>query len=85
MTDDRTTTDVAAADASVAATRDTTRSNWSETITYSPATFAQPRCLAELREVVARSFPVTTYLPSGSDAWGDAVGRFGALVAGAGR
>jgi rhamnulokinase len=40
--------------------------------------------LAELREVVAQSFPVTTYEPSESGAWQDAVGRFGALVPGLG-
>jgi rhamnulokinase len=37
--------------------------------------------LAELREVVAGSFPVTTYEPSDSAAWTDAIGRFGELRA----
>ena len=36
--------------------------------------------LGQLREVVARSFPVTTYEPSDQAAWRDAVGRFETLV-----
>ena len=36
--------------------------------------------LADLREIVARSFPVTTYEPGERSAWEDAFGRFGELV-----
>jgi rhamnulokinase len=36
--------------------------------------------IAELRAVVARSFPVTVYEPRDTDAWTDAAGRFTALV-----
>jgi rhamnulokinase len=36
--------------------------------------------LQELRQVVARSFPVTVYEPRDSRAWDDAAGRFEALV-----
>ena len=35
--------------------------------------------IAELRAVVARSFPVTVYEPRDSSAWADAAGRFAAL------
>ena len=38
--------------------------------------------LADLREVVARSFPVTTFLPREPRAWDDAAGRFAGLIAG---
>ena len=38
--------------------------------------------IAELRAVVARSFPVTVYEPRDSSAWADAAGRFAALVDG---
>ncbi|RUL83892.1 rhamnulokinase [Tautonia sociabilis] len=40
--------------------------------------------LADLRAVVAQSFPVTTYEPTDQSAWQDAVGRFAALVPAAG-
>jgi rhamnulokinase len=36
--------------------------------------------IAELREVVARSFPVTVYEPREPAAWADAAGRFSELV-----
>lgn len=36
--------------------------------------------LAEVREVVARSFPVTVYEPREPSAWEPAIGRFGGLV-----
>jgi rhamnulokinase len=36
--------------------------------------------IAELRAVVARSFPVTVYEPRDGSAWTDAAGRFAALV-----
>ncbi len=36
--------------------------------------------IAELRAVVARSFPVTIYEPRDTAAWADAAGRFAALV-----
>jgi rhamnulokinase len=36
--------------------------------------------IAELRAVVARSFPVTVYEPRDTAAWTDAAGRFAALV-----
>jgi rhamnulokinase len=36
--------------------------------------------IAELRSVVARSFPVTVYEPRDTAAWTDAAGRFAALV-----
>lgn len=36
--------------------------------------------LADLREVVARSFPVTAYEPDRSPAWEDAAGRFAAML-----
>ena len=36
--------------------------------------------LAELRAVVARSFPVTVYEPRDSRAWHEAAGRFARLV-----
>ncbi len=36
--------------------------------------------IAELRAVVARSFPVTIYEPRDTDAWTDAAGRFAPLV-----
>ena len=36
--------------------------------------------LSDLRAVVARSFPVTTYEPRDSRAWDDAAGRFAAVV-----
>jgi rhamnulokinase len=36
--------------------------------------------LADLREVVARSFPVTVHEPRDSGAWEDAIGRFEGLV-----
>jgi rhamnulokinase len=36
--------------------------------------------IAELRAVVARSFPVTIYEPRDPDAWADAAGRFAPLV-----
>ncbi len=36
--------------------------------------------VAELREVVARSFPVTVYEPRDPAAWADAAGRFAELV-----
>ncbi|MDC0719154.1 D-arabinono-1,4-lactone oxidase [Nannocystis bainbridge] len=51
MTDDRTGNDIDLAPAA-AASRDTTQSNWSETISFTPATAASPRCLVELRELV---------------------------------
>jgi rhamnulokinase len=38
--------------------------------------------IAELRAVVARSFPVIVYEPRDSSAWADAAGRFAALVDG---
>lgn len=38
--------------------------------------------LADLRAVVARSFPVTTYEPRDTAAWDDAAGRFSNLLAG---
>ncbi len=34
----------------------------------------------ELREVVARSFPVIVYEPKNTAAWDEAAGRFGGLV-----
>ena len=37
--------------------------------------------IADLRAVVARSFPVTVYEPRDTSAWTDAAGRFGALLA----
>ena len=37
--------------------------------------------LAELRQVVARSFPVTVYEPRDPGAWDEAAGRFAGLVA----
>jgi rhamnulokinase len=40
------------------------------------------RSIAELRSVVARSFPVTVYEPRDSSAWTEAAGRFAALVPG---
>ncbi|MCY1062710.1 D-arabinono-1,4-lactone oxidase [Nannocystis sp. SCPEA4] len=52
MTDDRTSNEIEAADATVAATRATPQTNWSDTVTFTPATYAEPRCLTELREVV---------------------------------
>src|SRR5262249_58005245 len=36
--------------------------------------------LADARAVVARSFPVTAYVPRDAAAWADAAGRFAALV-----
>ena len=36
--------------------------------------------LNDVREVVARSFPVVTYEPKGTAAWEDAAGRFGGMV-----
>jgi rhamnulokinase len=36
--------------------------------------------LADLRAVVARSFPVTVYEPRDTAAWDDAAGRFMQLV-----
>jgi rhamnulokinase len=36
--------------------------------------------LADAREIVARSFPVTVYEPRDLNAWADAVGRFAGLV-----
>ena len=36
--------------------------------------------IADLRSVVARSFPVTIYEPRDTTAWSDAVGRFQSLV-----
>jgi rhamnulokinase len=36
--------------------------------------------IAELRALVARSFPVTVYNPRSSSTWADAAGRFAALV-----
>ncbi len=36
--------------------------------------------VGELREVVARSFPVTVYEPRATAAWADAAGRFAELV-----
>ena len=36
--------------------------------------------IADLRAVVARSFPVTVYEPRDTAAWTDAAGRFGELV-----
>jgi rhamnulokinase len=36
--------------------------------------------LAELRQVVARSFPVTVYEPRDPDAWEEAAGRFAEMV-----
>ena len=38
--------------------------------------------LADLRAVVARSFPVTTYEPRDTKAWDDAAGRFAELIGG---
>ena len=36
--------------------------------------------IADLRMVVAHSFPVTVYEPRDTAAWSDAIGRFTALV-----
>jgi len=36
--------------------------------------------LADLRAVVARSFPVTTYEPRHTQAWNEAAGRFQTLL-----
>ncbi|MDB5352503.1 MAG: carbohydrate kinase [Planctomycetota bacterium] len=36
--------------------------------------------LRDLRAIVARSFPVTTYEPRGTKAWDDAAGKFGGLL-----
>ena len=36
--------------------------------------------LADLRAIVARSFPVTTYEPKNTQAWDDAAGRFAGLM-----
>ncbi len=38
--------------------------------------------ISEAREVVCESFPVETYEPRESGAWGDAAGRFDALTRG---
>jgi rhamnulokinase len=38
--------------------------------------------VAELRQVVARSFPVTVYEPGEASAWDDAAGRFAGFLAG---
>jgi FAD/FMN-containing dehydrogenase len=54
MTDERTSPDTTTAD-EAAAVRTPAQSNWSGTITFTPATAARPRCLAELREVVRRA------------------------------
>ncbi|MCY1063505.1 FAD-binding protein [Nannocystis sp. RBIL2] len=51
MTDER-TTDSHDSTTEAVASHSTTQSNWSETLTFTPANAASPRCLAELREVV---------------------------------
>lgn len=53
MTDERTSTTDTTAETTQAAAP--AQSNWSQTITYTPASFASPGCLAELREVVRQA------------------------------
>ncbi|WAS98061.1 FAD-binding protein [Nannocystis punicea] len=51
MTDDRTANELDTA-TEAAASPSTTQTNWSDTLTFTPAIAVEPRCLTELRQVV---------------------------------